>query len=52
VQDGIGLGNCRLRLQALCGEGNYRLDIANRHGGGALVRLELPLEMHRAEGTA
>jgi hypothetical protein len=44
VTEGIGLGNCRSRLQALCGEGNYRLQIANRHGGGAVVRIELPLD--------
>jgi len=51
VKEGIGLGNCRSRLQTLCGEGNYRLRIANRHGGGAVLRLELPLEMHRAEAA-
>ena len=51
VKEGIGLGNCRSRLQALYGEGNYRLAIANRHGGGAVVRLELPLEMYRTEAA-
>jgi hypothetical protein len=51
VKEGLGLGNCRSRLQALCGEGNYRLEIANGHGGGAVVRLELPLSVHRAEAT-
>ena len=48
VKEGIGLGNCRSRLQALYGEGNYRLTIANRHGGGAMVRVELPLEIEAA----
>jgi len=52
VQEGIGLGNCRSRLQALCGEGNYRLAIANRHGGGAVVRIELPLHLPPAGATA
>jgi two-component sensor histidine kinase len=51
VKEGLGLGNCRSRLQALCGEGNYRLAIGNRHGGGAVVRLELPLELRRAEAA-
>jgi signal transduction histidine kinase len=44
VKDGIGLGNCRSRLQMLYGAGNYRLDIANRNGGGAVVMLALPFE--------
>jgi two-component sensor histidine kinase len=48
VKEGIGLGNCRSRLQALCGEGHYRLDIANRHGGGAVVRIVLPMHTQRA----
>ena len=52
VTEGIGLGNCRSRLQALCGEGNYRLAIANRHGGGAVVRIELPLHLPPAGATA
>jgi len=52
VTEGIGLGNCRSRLQAVCGEGNYRLQIANRHGGGAVVRIELPLDVQPAGATA
>jgi len=51
VAEGIGLGNCRSRLQALCGEGNYRIKIDNRHGGGAVVRLELPLVRPQAEAA-
>lgn len=44
VKEGIGLGNCRSRLQTLYGPGNYRLDIANRTGGGAAVTIALPFQ--------
>jgi LytS/YehU family sensor histidine kinase len=45
VKDGIGLGNCRSRLQSLYGDGRYRLDIANRTGGGATVTVALPFQV-------
>lgn len=44
VKEGIGLGNCRSRLQTLYGPGNYRLDIGNRTGGGAAVTIALPFQ--------
>lgn len=47
VKEGIGLGNCRSRLQTLYGPGNYRLDIANRPGGGAAVTIALPFQTAR-----
>ena len=52
LQEGIGLGNCRSRLQALYGENNYRLRIMNRHGGGAVVRIELPRHVPAEGATA
>jgi two-component system LytT family sensor kinase len=42
VQEGVGLGNCRARLQNLYGPGAHDLTIANRPGGGAVVRISLP----------
>jgi LytS/YehU family sensor histidine kinase len=42
VRDGVGLGNCRARLEALYGAGAYELQISNREGAGALVRIEMP----------
>jgi two-component system LytT family sensor kinase len=42
VREGVGLRNCRSRLQALYGEGRYHLELANRTGGGAIVKLALP----------
>ena len=47
VTEGIGLGNCRSRLQTLYGPGNYRLDITNRPGGGAVVTIALPFQTAR-----
>jgi len=47
VKEGIGLGNCRSRLQTLYGPGDYRLDIANRTGGGAVVTIALPFQIAR-----
>jgi two-component system LytT family sensor kinase len=48
VTDGVGLGNCRSRLQTLYGAPNVRLEILNRHGGGAIVRIVLPFQRERA----
>ena len=45
VIDGIGLGNCRARLGALFGPDRVALTIANRDGGGALVRLTMPYQV-------
>ena len=42
AREGVGLGNCRSRLQMLYGEGGYDVRIANREGGGAVVRIVLP----------
>jgi signal transduction histidine kinase len=42
VREGVGLGNCRSRLQTLYGAGACELQIANRDGGGAIVRMSLP----------
>ena len=42
VRDGVGLGNCRSRLEALYGAGAYELQITNREGGGAVVRIGMP----------
>jgi LytS/YehU family sensor histidine kinase len=42
LREGIGIGNCRSRLQSLYGESGYRLAIANRDGGGAVVTIVLP----------
>jgi two-component system, LytTR family, sensor kinase len=52
LREGVGLGNCRSRLDTLYGEGRYRLEIANRDGGGATVRIELPLQTQPAEAPA
>lgn len=51
-REGVGLGNCRLRLATLYGEGGYRLEIANRQDGGAAVLIELPLQIEPAAATA
>jgi two-component system, LytTR family, sensor kinase len=48
VKDGLGLGNCRSRLQTLYGAANYRLDMLNRDTGGAIVRIALPFQTGRA----
>ena len=39
---GIGLDNCRSRLQTLYGENAFALSIANRPTGGAIVTVSLP----------
>ena len=48
IKDGLGLGNCRSRLQTLYGTSNYRLDMLNRESGGAVVRIALPFQIERA----
>ena len=48
VKDGLGLGNCRSRLQTLYGAANHRLEILNRDTGGAIVRIALPFQIERA----
>jgi len=48
VKDGLGLANCRSRLQTLYGTSNYRLDMLNRESGGAVVRIALPFQIERA----
>jgi two-component system, LytTR family, sensor kinase len=50
--EGVGLANSRSRLEALYGADHSRLEIANRDGGGAAVRIEVPFEVARAEATA
>ncbi len=42
VKEGVGLGNCRARLQTMYGARDHELTIANRPGGGAVVRISLP----------
>jgi len=42
TREGVGLGNCRSRLQTLYGAGKCDLLIANRDGGGAIVRIAMP----------
>jgi len=42
TREGVGLGNCRSRLQTLYGAGACDLQIANRDGGGAIVRIAMP----------
>jgi two-component sensor histidine kinase len=39
---GIGLENCRSRLQTLYGAGAFELSIANRPTGGVMVTISLP----------
>jgi two-component system LytT family sensor kinase len=46
--DGLGLGNCRSRLETLYGAGNFHLEIRSRAGGGAIVTIEMPLQIERA----
>jgi two-component system LytT family sensor kinase len=48
VTEGVGLGNCRSRLQTLYGTSNFRLEIKNRDGGGAIVRIVLPFQREPA----
>ena len=42
VVEGVGLSNCRARLAALFGSDSVGLTIANRDGGGAVVRITMP----------
>jgi two-component system LytT family sensor kinase len=51
IREGIGLGNCRARLQMLYGADACRLEIANRKAGGALVRIEMPYQVERKEAA-
>jgi hypothetical protein len=45
VTEGVGLGNCRARLAAMFGPGGAGLTIANRPGGGAVVRINMPFQV-------
>ena len=51
VREGVGLGNCRSRLHALYGDGG-NLQIANRDGGGATVRIVLPWQVSATSAAA
>jgi two-component system, LytTR family, sensor kinase len=44
IREGVGLGNCRSRLDTIYGA-RHHLSIANGDGGGAIVRIVLPLEI-------
>ena len=48
IREGVGLGNCRSRLEAMYGAGAHELSIANRDGGGASVRIVLPFQVAAA----
>jgi two-component system LytT family sensor kinase len=52
VREGVGLSNCRSRLQALYGPGNVHLDVVNREGGGTSVRIALPYQLERSEAAS
>jgi sensor histidine kinase YesM len=41
IKDGVGLANCRSRLQTLFGD-NASLQIEPAAGGGTVVRIEMP----------
>jgi signal transduction histidine kinase len=41
IEEGVGLGNCRARLETMYGVAAH-LSITDREGGGAIVRIELP----------
>ena len=45
VTEGVGLGNCRSRLQALYGPGAFQLDLIGRSGGGVIARIDMPFEV-------
>jgi two-component system LytT family sensor kinase len=47
VRHGVGLDNCRARLETMYGPGRYQMAIANREGGGATVRITLPFQLDR-----
>ena len=49
IREGVGLGNCRARLETMYGAGAHHLSIANREGGGAIVRLTLPFHLASAQ---
>lgn len=44
LTEGVGLGNCRSRLQALHGPGAFQLELQRRSGGGAIVCIDMPFE--------
>jgi two-component system, LytTR family, sensor kinase len=44
VAEGVGLGNCRSRLQALHGPA-FQLDLIGRSGGGVTARIDMPFEV-------
>ena len=45
VTEGVGLGNCRSRLQALHGPGAFQLEVIARSGGGVTARIDMPFEV-------
>lgn len=47
VPQGVGLDNSRARLETIYGSGQYHLSIANREGGGVIVRIALPFQLER-----
>ena len=52
LKEGVGISNCRSRLRTLYGDASARFEIANRDGGGAIARIELPLQTDRVEVSA
>jgi two-component system, LytTR family, sensor kinase len=52
LKEGVGISNCRSRLRALYGDTSARFEIANRDGGGAVARIELPCQPDRVEASA
>ena len=45
VREGVGLANCRSRLQALYGADACRLEVISREKGGVTVRIDTPFEV-------
>jgi two-component system LytT family sensor kinase len=43
--EGVGLGNCRSRLQTMYGASGYELSIAGRRAGGAVVHISFPWQV-------